>query len=254
MKPLFYEYEPEVFVPINFWNLETGRYLVSNYGNIYDNLNQRVLNRAINKKRNEYVRYWLRDNNGHSKNYRSNRLVAMAFIPRTEEDIALNRNDVNHKDGDKSNDYYRNLEWVSRSENTIHAYNTGLNQYIGEKARDAKRTNEMTHKVCQCIVEGMSNKECCLAVGLEPTVQNLDYVRNIRHGRDWKSISMLYNIDYSMRTKLVTSEEKVHEVCKLLETGLSNIEISNIVGVSKHVVSDTKNKRTYIHISDNYKF
>lgn len=51
-------------------------------------------------------------------------LVATAFCSegKTEE-----RNQVNHRDGNKRNNRYTNLEWVTSSENIQHAFDTGLN-------------------------------------------------------------------------------------------------------------------------------
>jgi hypothetical protein len=49
------------------------------------------------------------------------RLVALHFIPNPE-----NKLEVNHIDGDKFNNHYINLEWNTRSENTIHSIKTGL--------------------------------------------------------------------------------------------------------------------------------
>lgn len=53
---------------------------------------------------------------------RVHRLVAMAYIPNP-----LNLPQVNHKDGNKSNNCVDNLEWSNHSLNAKHAWATGLN-------------------------------------------------------------------------------------------------------------------------------
>ena len=49
------------------------------------------------------------------------RMVAECYIPNPE-----GKPEVNHKDGDKSNNHISNLEWVTKSENNRHAYRSGL--------------------------------------------------------------------------------------------------------------------------------
>lgn len=51
------------------------------------------------------------------------RLVALAWLecPAGYEDM-----DVNHKDGNKQNNHYSNLEWVTHAKNMKHAIDTGL--------------------------------------------------------------------------------------------------------------------------------
>lgn len=49
------------------------------------------------------------------------RLVAEAYVPNLSK-----KQQVNHKDGNKSNNSPSNLEWVTPSENAVHAFATGL--------------------------------------------------------------------------------------------------------------------------------
>ncbi len=60
------------------------------------------------------------------------RLVAVAFVENTKG-LPI----VNHKDGNKQNCRYKNLEWCDNSHNILHARETGLNPYnkpgVGQK-------------------------------------------------------------------------------------------------------------------------
>lgn len=78
--------------------------------------------------------------NGRSE--RIHRVVAECFIPNL-----FNKSDVNHINGDKTDNRVCNLEWCTRQENTRHAYNTGLahgtgKSRSGEKSCKAKLTWE----------------------------------------------------------------------------------------------------------------
>lgn len=65
------------------------------------------------------VQLW-KNNKRHYK--RVHRIVAEAFIPNLDE----RRNQVNHIDGDKTNNNADNLEWCTCKENVAHAIKTGL--------------------------------------------------------------------------------------------------------------------------------
>jgi hypothetical protein len=76
--------------------------------------------------------------NGKAHTKKIHRLVAQAFIPNLE-----NKATVNHINGIKTDNRVENLEWATRSENSQHAYDTGLQSAVtkrGEKNGRSKLT------------------------------------------------------------------------------------------------------------------
>ena len=83
-----------------------------------------------------YIRITLR-NVHHEKKYLLHRLVALAFIPNPE-----NKEQVNHKDMNKSNNSVENLEWITNRENKIHSLNNYRVTNIISFPYDFKQTNK----------------------------------------------------------------------------------------------------------------
>ena len=94
-----------------------GFYKISNYGNVFSLYSNIQLKKMITKG--YYVVSLSKNNN--IKKYKIHRLVAINFILNPN-----NRLYINHKNGDKLNNNVDNLEWVTASENTIHAYKNKL--------------------------------------------------------------------------------------------------------------------------------
>ena len=85
------------------------------------------------------------------RNYQVHRLVASYFIrkPRKNEE-------VNHKDGDKTNNNVSNLEWVSHKHNILHAQKNGLSNLLKKNEGNIKYTNEQCKGVIERVRQGMT--------------------------------------------------------------------------------------------------
>lgn len=95
------------------------KYLVSSYGRI-KNLDYKRSGKDMmlspGKIRNGYLVVVL-SQNAVRKTCLLHRLIAEAFIPNPNH-----LPQVNHKDGNKTNNYISNLEWVTRKENVRHSF------------------------------------------------------------------------------------------------------------------------------------
>lgn len=88
------------------------------------------------------------------KFYNVHRLLGLAFLPIPDDlmGVPLEKLVVNHKDGDKLNNAIANLEWVTYSENMVHAFKAGLrldnNVVLVKDLRDEKVTRFYSQARC----------------------------------------------------------------------------------------------------------
>lgn len=132
MSEAFHFMEKEIWVTVNG---HEGFYEVSSIGNM------RGLKRTITIKDGRIFKYKEgslkvnKSSNGYGtvclrgQWYRVHRLVAIAFIPNPHK-----KKEVNHINGDKMDNRVSNLEWATKSENTIHSF-----RYLNRKNAVPKR-------------------------------------------------------------------------------------------------------------------
>lgn len=96
-----------------------GLYLVSSYGRVKSINNDIILKPIVQS--NGYCHVGL--HNGSPRQFRLHRIVAENFIPNPEK-----KQQVNHKNGIKTDNRVINLEWCTPKENINHAYLNGLNK------------------------------------------------------------------------------------------------------------------------------
>ena len=100
--------------------IEASNYEISNLGRVRNKPTKKILKGRLSKSGYLQVSVKLNETQKFSNRY-IHRLVAIYWIENPE-----NKREVNHKDGDKLNNNYTNLEWCNGSINTQHAYDNNL--------------------------------------------------------------------------------------------------------------------------------
>lgn len=166
-----------------------GHYKVSNRGEIVSlqrvimrsnghslRVDQRTLSQAKHTGGYLSVNLW-KDNK--STNCLVHRVVAQAFIPNPER-----KPEVNHKDGDKTNNTVSNLEWSTPAENTSHAYRTGLVCRSGESNPRSKLSELAVRVVLKlCDMGSVSYREIAAVFGVSESSISM-----IASGERWKGV------------------------------------------------------------------
>lgn len=110
------------------------RYRIYNDGRVYTLIYNKFLRPF--KNRDGYCCYTLFGVDGVPRGIKAHRLVAMAFVPNPNK-----LPEVNHKDGNKGNNYYANLEWCTHSQNIKHAWDNSLIKNTPERVQKIKDAN-----------------------------------------------------------------------------------------------------------------
>lgn len=130
--------EEEAWTPVIGYE---GMYDISNYGRLKSYV---VFNEGRIMKPDLVSGYWryALSHSGVVKRKTSHRLTAIHFVPNPE-----NKPCVNHNDGCKTHNFSTNFKWVSFSENTVHALETGLitpvSGLTGEKNGKSKKVTQI---------------------------------------------------------------------------------------------------------------
>ena len=110
---------------------------------------------------------------------------------------------VNHKDGNKTNNKPNNLEWATPLENTQHAVATGLRNQTGENHANSVYTDKQIKLVVKCLVEtNMTQMEIAKECGVTRQTVAL-----VSCGKQWKHLLPTGFVSHSEKSKLAKLEQ-----------------------------------------------
>ena len=172
-------------IPHNYVTRYGYKYYATEDGHIYSEHLKRLISEYTDKDGYKKVR--LSNGDGTRKVFSVHRLILETFCP-NENSSNLQ---VNHIDGNKTNNCISNLEWVTCKQNIQHGYKMGLYHNIGDN-------NNADHKLCTSQVLEIID----LLLAHEMTIQQIANkyqvskfaIESIKYKKTWKHLTK--NIDF----------------------------------------------------------
>lgn len=180
-----------------------GVYSINQFGNVRNNTTGKIL--APAKTSTGYLCVSL-CKNGKQKTHLVHRMVAKCFVEKNDDSY----NVVNHLDGDKLNNYYKNLEWCSQKMNLYHAKVV------------LRRTIGLEKKRVKCLNTG----EIFESISMASTIKKINYgnIVSVLSGRRLTAGGLFW--EYIDSNNTYKDPRKCREPVMCIETGVIYENIS----------------------------
>lgn len=170
------------FIQGGYMKQYLGKYTVHKEGFIFSHYTQKNLSVSKFKKNKQgkkviYPRVRLCID-GKGKWFALHRIIAELFIPNP-----LLLPCVNHKDGNRLNNHFENLEWCTHEQNILHAVENGLNPK-GERHGISIATEELVRSIRDLHTQGLTYLEISKIVQMKRRT-----VEAIGSGQNWSHVT-----------------------------------------------------------------
>lgn len=207
-----------VWKPIYAYSLD-GQYLASSEGDIQRVNRRKVLSTHFDRA--GYIRVKV-SKDGINRVVAVHRLVADAFLGTCPKGMQ-----VNHIDGDKTNNRPENLEYVSPSENILHSARVLKTHHTG-----AVLTEHQVREILVLLSEGVTQVDIA-----EQFWVGYSTVNAIKLGKSWKDIDRSeYDLSEAAKRERLTYRQ-IGEIRRLLSLNIPQTQIARQFGVHQSLVS-----------------
>lgn len=255
---------------IEYPGVKKDMYLISENGDVMNIISGKMLKPYTDKD--GYLKIGLvgPDKN---KSIFIHRLVGYAFVENPN-----NYPVIDHLDGVKTHNHYRNLEWVTVKENTNRAERMGLRKIQGAYNGNSKYSEEFVRSICEKYEQGLEIKDVYQWILKDPNATSAknealyQFLYSLKRKEGWPNVVCDYN--YNTTTKKTSSwtnpipqssnfkysEKEIRYICKMLEEGNTVLDIvEKITGsrdTSSHyydLINGIRTGKNWSHISKEYK-
>lgn len=258
---LKWEEDIEEWKELTYPNVRPNYYWISNHGHL------KTMKKTINPFLNHGYRIFgmMKVDNKESHVF-LHCAVAHEFIGKN-----INKLDVNHIDGNKDNNHVKNLEYVTRSRNIIHAIETGLNPQKGELNHSHILTEGDVQLICELFMKTNGSIQDTLDIlhnmSDDYSKINRYHLEQIKYKNCWRDITDKY-FDKNTFSKCIYGETNIHSkitneeaimICELLLKYNGSVDdvkkhmhsIGN-THITRGILNGIKFKKNWKWLSDKY--